>query len=294
MNFRSGAVFRMTGHAHGRGGEDGMNQKQKKKGALLFFDIDGTLFDDRGVMPASMIQAMDEAHERGHRLIINTGRTLCNRDRRLDALPLDGWIMGCGTRVIYQGETLSSMELDPRRTMRLRNLMLEMEIPGVYECDTGLYFDPRGAAHPAITFFSGFARKQGIYREVQEDDPAFRGVKLFVFSDTREKIRQLEKRTGEMGMPFTGIDRGEGGYEMVPSGYSKGKGIEDLRRRLGAALEDCYAFGDSRNDLPMLTYAGHGIAMGNAPEDVQRVCEYVTGRPEEDGIRNAMIHYGLI
>ena len=65
---------------------------------LLFFDIDGTLFDDDRHLPDSVRPAMEAAQRNGHQLIINTGRTLCNMDHRLDCLPLDGWIMGapCG------------------------------------------------------------------------------------------------------------------------------------------------------------------------------------------------------
>ena len=81
---------------------------------------------------------------------------------------------------------------------------------------------------------------------------------------------------------------------MVPAGYSKGKGIDILREKLDMKAEECYAFGDSRNDLTMLEHAGHSIAMGNATDDVKAVCSYVTDRPENDGIEKAMKHFGLI
>ena len=95
-------------------------------------------------------------------------------------------------------------------------------------------------------------------------------------------------------MPYTSINRRPGGWELVPAGYSKGKGIDILREKLGISRENCYAFGDSRNYLTMLEHAGCSIAMGNAPEDVQAVCTYVTDRPEDHGIANAMKHFGLI
>ena len=95
-------------------------------------------------------------------------------------------------------------------------------------------------------------------------------------------------------MPYTAIDRRPEGWELVPAGFSKGKGIDFLRNRLGLRPEDCYAFGDSRNDLPMLRHAGCSIAMGNAPDDVKAVCSFVTERPENHGIEKAMKHLGLI
>ena len=58
--------------------------------------------------------------------------------------------------------------------------------------------------------------------------------------------------------------------------------------------EDTYAVGDSVNDLDMLNYVGHGIAMGNATEPAKEAAEYITTDIHEDGIRHAMEHYGLI
>ncbi len=260
---------------------------------LLFFDIDGTIFDDSGLLPVSVLPAMEAAHRNGHRLIINTGRTLCNLDRRLDRFPLDGWIMGCGTRILYHGETLQAMEYTPEDSLRLRGIFLELNIPAVYECDTAMYFDPDASPHPSMVGFRDWAERNGIYREITESDPEFRAVKMFCFPGSG-KIREVERRTMEAGMPYTSISRWPGGWELVPSAYSKGKGMDVLREKLRVPLADCCAFGDSRNDLPMFRHAGISIAMGNADDDVKAVCSFVTARPEEDGIRKAMERLGII
>ena len=260
---------------------------------LLFFDIDGTIFDDNHHLPDSVLPAMEAARRNGHWLVINTGRTLCNMDHRLDGFPLDGWIMGCGTRIIWQGETLQSMEYTPEETLRLRKVFLELRMPAVWECDTALYFDPENRDHPAIDGFRDWAARKGIYREITENDPEFRAVKMFCFAD-EEMIRKMEAATAKAGMPYMSINRWPEGWELVPEGYSKGKGIDILRERLGMKAEECYAFGDSRNDLTMLAHAGNSIAMGNATDDVKAVCTWVTDRPEDDGIEKAMRHFGLI
>jgi len=168
---------------------------------LLFFDIDGTIFDDNRRLPASVLPAMEAARRNGHQLIINTGRTLCNRDRRLDGFPLDGWIMGCGTRIIYHGETLTSLEYDPEESLRLRQIFLELGIPTVWECDTALYFDPAGASCPEISGFRKFAEREEICRDLAEGDPEFRAVKMFCFADER-RIGTLEAKTARTGMPL--------------------------------------------------------------------------------------------
>ena len=261
---------------------------------LLFFDIDGTLFDDSRKLPASVLPALIKARKNGHLLFINTGRTLCNLDHRLDGFPVDGWIMGCGTRVVFRGETLQSMEYDPSRTLRLRRVFLDLEIPVVYECDTAMYFDPQAPAHPAIPIFRDYARKNGIDRDITRTDPEFRAVKMFCFSDARGLINRLEEATAAIGMPYTAIDRGKGGWEVIPAAFSKGTGIDLIRERLNVPLDDCFAFGDSRNDLAMLTHVPNSIAMGNSPDDVKALCTYVTDLPENDGIEKALRHCHLI
>ncbi len=260
---------------------------------MLFFDIDGTLFDDRRHLPDSVLPALEKAHGNGHQIIINTGRTLCNLDHRLDGFPLDGWILGCGTRIIYHGRTLQSMEYSLPQSLRLREIFLNLKIPVVWECDTAMYFDPCCPPHPEIARFRAFAENHGICRDLAENDPEFRAVKMFCFTDDRG-IDGMRKRTAEAGMPYLAISRHPGAWEIVPAGYSKGKGIDLLRTRMGVRKEDCYAFGDSSNDLTMFEHVRHSIAMGNASEDVKAVCSYVADRPEQDGIEKAMKHFGLI
>ena len=261
---------------------------------LLFFDIDGTLFDDSRNLPASVLPALTQARKNGHYLFINTGRTLCNMDHRLDGFPLDGWIMGCGTRVLFRGKTLKSTEYDPVRSLCLRKIFLEEQIATVYECDTAMYFDPLGPENPAIPEFMDFARKAGIARLISETDPEFRAVKMFCFSPSPAPIRKIEEKTAAVGMPYAAIDREYGRWEMVPASCSKGTGMDLIRKALGVPVEACYAFGDSHNDMTMFAHAGHSIAMGNASADVKAACSWVTARPEDDGIRKAMIHFGII
>ncbi len=271
----------------------GRYERREKNRMLLFFDIDGTIFDDSRCLPDSVRPAMEAAGRNGHQLFINTGRTLCNMDRRLDGFPLDGWIMGCGTRILYHGEVLRSMEYSPGESLRLRDLFRELKIPVVFECDTAMYFDPAGPDHRIVSGFREFAVRSGIFRSITETDPEFRAVKMFCFADSNA-VREMEIRTAKAGMPYTSIRRWPDGWELVPAGYSKGKGIDYLLEKLGARPEECYAFGDSSNDLTMFQHVGISIAMGNAPEEIKAICSYVADRPENHGIKKAMQHFGLI
>ena len=82
--------------------------------------------------------------------------------------------------------------------------------------------------------------------------------------------------------------------EIVPKGFNKATGIQQMCEILGIAHEDTYAFGDSTNDLDMLKYVAHSVAMGDGMQQAKDAAEYVTTPLWGDGIYNGLKHYGLI
>ena len=58
--------------------------------------------------------------------------------------------------------------------------------------------------------------------------------------------------------------------------------------------EKCMAFGDGGNDIPIIEYAGIGVAMGNATDDVKAAADYVTDTVDEDGIVTALQRFGVL
>ena len=59
-------------------------------------------------------------------------------------------------------------------------------------------------------------------------------------------------------------------------------------------IEETYALGDGHNDVTMIQAVKHGIAMGNASQEVKDAAEYVTTDVNDFGVQNALKHYKLI
>jgi len=72
--------------------------------------------------------------------------------------------------------------------------------------------------------------------------------------------------------------------EMSPPGVTKATGLEEVARRLGVGAADVVAFGDMPNDLEMLRWAGHGVAMGNAHPALLDVADEITATNGDDGL----------
>lgn len=76
--------------------------------------------------------------------------------------------------------------------------------------------------------------------------------------------------------------------EVLPPNVSKLVGLRELGRRLDIEVCDMVAVGDAQNDLEMLRGVGWGVAMGNAPPEVQQVANHVTAAVHEDGLALAL------
>ena len=81
--------------------------------------------------------------------------------------------------------------------------------------------------------------------------------------------------------------------EIVPLGISKATGVEELARPQGITAEDVVAFGDMPNDVPMLRWAGLGVAMGNAHPDAVAAADEVTASNTDDGVARVLERWWL-
>lgn len=84
------------------------------------------------------------------------------------------------------------------------------------------------------------------------------------------------------------------GCECCNKDVNKGKALKNLIGQLGLELSECMAFGDSNNDVDMIEMCGIGVAMGNGNDNAKRVANYITTAADDNGISNALKHFGLI
>lgn len=260
--------------------------------SIVFFDLDGTLVDEDGSVPASAALAIRKLRENGHYCVVNTGRPFRDSDPGLAELTFDGYVCSCGQHLLFQGKTLLRDGFD-RATSRL------IAETG-YACRLGMYFESEEGfwlenSFPPLTPHLQVAvdrllRNGETVRPPLEDE-RFRCDKLSISYTPESRLREFL----EFIRPYCEIiDQGQRMYELPKKGYTKGAGCRKLAELLHVPLEDCYAVGDSANDLSMLRCVGHPIVMGNAPAEVAAAAEYVTTPLREDGIYRAMERMKLI
>lgn len=82
-----------------------------------------------------------------------------------------------------------------------------------------------------------------------------------------------------------------GWLEVMPKGVTKGAALQRLCASLGIEAESVMAFGDGENDLEMLRWAGHGVAMANGLDSVRAMADEVCPSNEADGLAQTIAKY---
>lgn len=267
---------------------------------VFFFDIDGTLVNFDGTILDSTVQALQRLKENGHKLILCTGRSKFQiYDELFRRISFDGIIAGAGTYVEYHDQILRQEQMGPDRIKKLVSYFEERGMLYSLSAPQHLICTPENEQGIAKLF-----AKCGIAQEVFEQI----GAKRFTESDMLAKVEQYGyvEKANYMDSPYPNdkvrtdlrpefevvdssfsVDQRSDG-EVSIAGVTKSSGMELIIRHLGFSKDDIIAFGDGPNDIDMIAYAGIGIAMGNAVEEVKQVADKVTAPVGEHGIAKAL------
>lgn len=271
---------------------------EKKK--IIFFDIDGTLVDRNGVISESTKTAIKELKENGHLCFICTGRTKSMIPQNIKELDFDGYVMGAGTEIYYQGQSIHSAIIGQEL---LKQTMEQLEeIQCIYTLEGPEYiYVKRDTLMDERPYFKVFIKKLGSIVKTIEDEQNYVANKFTgVFTVGSEpNMELLQQQFGETYNVVIHENNEEnsltsGLIELVPHPYTKAYGIQVCINKLGLEFEQTVAVGDSNNDLEMLEYANTAIVMGNGSEKAKVRADYITTDVDQDGIYHAMKHYQYI
>lgn len=269
------------------------HRKEKHMSALLFFDIDGTLIslDDNHRMPESTKYALQQAKANGHKIFINTGRVKTAIDKHLLEFGFDGLVCGCGTYVEYQGEIIFHQTVSKEQCLEQAKILRKCKFQTIFEKKDRLFVEGEHGPGSFLEYIYNYFSKNTDYPIEGTDSPDFLYDKF--------TTAMMPDSNGALFFEYFSknynlIPHSNDVYEVVPKGLSKASGIRHVMDYLGAELSQCYAFGDSINDMEMLKYVPHSVGMGNSVKEVFSVVEYRTTDITDNGIENALKYYGLI
>lgn len=264
---------------------------------LVALDLDGTLLNQNREIPKQTKKRLIGLKSQGVQIILATGRTFESAKRYYYELGLETPFIGCNGGVIYQ----------PRQDKLIEGAAFTKD--DFYEVaaaltELGVYYQYYGL-HCIYTKRLDFGIKRwncdnvSLPKEWQMkiqivEDPLrwtaeeYRSIyKILVRSTEQEKLDQVVRIMGKID----GIDTVSSlamALDIGPGGCNKGKALEAVGQVLGIASEEMMAMGDNDNDREMISYAGIGIAMGDATEAAKTAADYCMNLNDGLGVLQAL------
>jgi 5-amino-6-(5-phospho-D-ribitylamino)uracil phosphatase len=263
---------------------------------MLVCDIDGTLLNSQGQLSDGVVQAIREATAQGVVVTLATGRQLRSVMHIVERL-------GVSVPIILANGAVIADPLN-KKTILHRPL-------------------PWPTAHAVLDVIREHKLWSSVFTHTFEGtdtfydlEPGFREAYLFIHKDTPfvQQIDDLKSLTHLEPLKVLLVERPERvkpladdlrelqkhhdfslivsdhdfpGYtflEVFDPASTKAIGIAQLAETLGIEQSEIVAVGDNVNDLEMILYAGLGVAMGNATEQLKEIADWTTRSNDEDGV----------
>lgn len=263
----------------------------------IALDLDGTLTNHDKVVTPRTRQALLKAQELGTVIILASGRPTYGIVPVAECLELEkrgGYILSYnGGNIVNAktGEKLFSQFLPDAVIPILYKYAKEKNhaLLGYAgnEIITEMPDDPYVKEESRINKMN--IRKVDNLLDALEPHP----TKLLMTGDPTDMIKAEEELVEILGEKMDIFRSAPFFLELVPKGIDKAQSLLRLLSKINLTPADLMAFGDGYNDLSMLKLAGVGVAMANAAPEVRADADYVTLSNEEDGVAEALLHFGM-
>jgi len=250
---------------------------------LVALDIDGTILGPDESLSGGVRDAVRRVLDAGAHVVLSTGRSLVATRPVADALGLTaGWLVcsnGTVTATLDPPRIVDVVTFDAGPAVRLLREHLPEALVAVEDLGVGY----RVTAPFPDGELAGRQQVCGLDELVAEP------VNRVVIRSPEHEPADFLDLVERIGLHEVAYAVGYTAWlDIAPGGVSKASALDAVRRRLGVPSDATLAIGDGRNDLEMLRWAARGVAMGQAPAEVQDAADLVTRTVREDGLATAL------
>jgi Cof subfamily protein (haloacid dehalogenase superfamily) len=265
---------------------------------VVALDIDGTLLKwvtGTGTVseeiPPAVYDAVNRAYDAGAEIVLASGRSPHGMTRVADLLdlPREGrerlWIVASNGSVVLRYPPVDVVHEDTFDASEAVYAILERHPAAL------VAVEERGVGYRLNDHFPpGELTGDMIVTPVEElvAQPVSRVI-IRDPSSTAEDFVALGRDLGLQGTSY--VVGWTAWLDLAPVGVSKASGLSHVVDQLGLEPSDVLAIGDGRNDVEMLGWAGRGVAMGHAPDEVKEIADAVTGSVDEDGAAEELLRW---
>lgn len=269
---------------------------------LICIDMDGTLLNEEKRVPEENIIAIKKAKELGVKIAITTGRIFTSSRYFAELIGVSGPIISSNGAYIREHDGEEEIE---KYILGKENALNILEVLKKYDINT--FFN----THLSIVTNKPMPNGN-TYMEMNKELPKELQIKFFIYDDLRngienhheeilkcicidkdvDKISEIKKEI--LKIPnIEVVSSYPDNFEIMTKGVSKGRAVESIAKYYNIKREEIICIGDGENDLSMIAFAGLGIAMGNASDEVKAAAGYTTDTNENAGVAKAIERFIL-
>ncbi|SEU03458.1 hypothetical protein SAMN05421676_11546 [Salinibacillus kushneri] len=256
---------------------------------LIALDLDGTLLSDDKVIRSKTKGTLHQAMERGHIVVIATGRPHRASIQYYNELGLNTPMVNMNGALVHHPKDKNWDVVHSPMSIRTAKSIIQtsydFNVQNVMaEIRDHVYLDKHDDEIMQIFHadFENYPVTVGNLKNTLNEDPT-----SILISPKEHHITQLRKHLDDNHASV--IDHRNWGapwhiIEIVRSGLSKAVGLKKIAHYYNIPKERIIAFGDEDNDFEMIDYAGIGVAMGNGIDELKTIANYTTKSNEQEGI----------
>jgi Cof subfamily protein (haloacid dehalogenase superfamily) len=266
---------------------------------LIAIDIDGTLINSKHEITPFTKEVIHHVRKQGIRVVLCTGRPFLGSQRYVNELGLD---LQEEYLITYNGalvqntltkEVIHHIGLSGNDYKRIAKLAMEIGAH-FHALDFGAIYTSNRDMSRYTGHDSYFTTMPILYRAVEEIHQKDEFTKMMLIDEPHILDDAIAKIPSEFYEEYT-IFKSEPFYcEILNKRASKGQAVQRLASSLQISQQEVMALGDHPNDLDMVQYAGIGVAMGNAVDEIKNIADYITSTNNEDGVAKAIEKFILI
>lgn len=256
-------------------------------------DLDDSLLGSDLNISTKNKKSLTEAMGKGIAVTIATGRMFRSALPYADELDLDVPIISYQGGIIknkISGDVLYKKTMSMDITQKIIGICQAKGLYCQIYSDNDYYFEEESKYSEMYYKAVGVTGKSvGPLDKFLRSEP----IKILII-DEPDKIKKLRKEFSKIFGNQIEITTSKPEFlEFTHKDATKGKALKYLANLKGIPREKIIAIGDNHNDISMIEYAGLGVAMGNAPEEVKRHADYVTGLHDNDGVAQVIDKFVL-
>ena len=266
---------------------------------LIALDMDGTLLNSQKEISKQTLEMIQKAYDSGKEVIFSTGRCVAELNSYIEQIPELRYINCVSGALVY--------DLKERRKIYSNAISIE-KVNKILEAaqkeDVMIHLLTKDSivqqSHYEQLNYYGMGVYKPLFEKVADKVPdilayykekAMPIEKLNLYHRSPDGRERTRERLSKLGLMLADAEKTS--LEVSEMGVTKGTGLTKLCEHLGISLEETIVVGDADNDVDALKIAGLSVAMGNANDEVKKICDVTVSDCDHNGCAEAIERFLL-